>query len=154
MRNLILMLIAVPLIAAPQDPITTPESNIGFSNGSFAPISSMVFSEIPDIQTTDATETTIHNITMPDPSTYLVKTACEARKSDGTKREAYEKMVLVYRSGGGANIEGSIVTGFSQAGGTYSFTYGVSGNDLEIKVTGAASETVDWRCTVCNQKLE
>ena len=127
---------------------------VGYTSSGFSPLESLEFDKVPDAQTTDATETTIHTIILPDPATYLIKTTCEARKTDGTKREAYEKTVLVYRSGAGAVIEGSIVVGFSQAGGTYSFTYGVSGNDLQIKVTGVAAETVDWRCALINQKLE
>ena len=126
----------------------------GYTQNGFAPIDSLEYGKIPDAQTTDATETVIYTMAMPDPATWLVKATCEARKSDGTKREGFVKATIAYRSGGSATLEGSIVNMFAQPGTSYSMTYGVSGNDLQVKVTGAASETVDWRCSYCNQKLE
>jgi len=120
----------------------------------FALTEHLSFEKLPDVQTTDATETVMHSIALPDPSTYLVRANCEARKSDGTKREGFIKTVLAYRSGGAAAIEGSIVNDFSQSGTSYAMTYAVSGNDLQVKVTGAASETVDFRCAIQTQKLE
>lgn len=126
----------------------------GYTKDGFAPIDSLEFGKIADAQTTDATETVVSAMTMPDPATWLMKVTCEARKSDGTKREGFVKSALVFRSGGGATIEGDVVNNFTQSGVSYAVTIGVSSNDLQVKVTGAASETVDWRCSFTKQSLE
>lgn len=143
---LLLAMICLPAIA----------NNVGYTadGTGFMPTDSLEFGKIQDLQTTDATETVAHTKTMPDPATWMVDVTCEARKTDGTKREAFKKSVLIYRSGGAAAIAGSIVNNFSQPGVTYSMTFGVSSNDFQVKVTGAASETVDWRCAFSKLKLE
>ncbi len=126
----------------------------GYKAGGFSPLDHLFFGKIDDVQTTDATVTVAHALTLPDPATYILTTTCEARKSDGTKREGFKKSVLVYRSGGGAVIEGNTVNNFSQPGLDYDISYGVSSNDVQIKVTGGVAETVDWRCVFNNQILE
>lgn len=126
----------------------------GYGPKSFAPVDHLLFKQLDDIQTTDATQTVAGTITLNDPSTHIVMLTCEGRKSDGTKREGFRKSVLAYRSGGTATIEGNIVNMFTQPGTSYDITFGVSGNDLQFLVTGAASETVDWRCVYCTQVLE
>ncbi len=131
-----------------------PALGVGYTRMGFSPTPNFEFMKVPDSQTTDATETVIHSMTLPDPATWIVKVSCEARKSDGSKREGFIKTALVYRSGGGAVIEGSVVNAFVQSGLDYDMTIGVSSNDFEIKVTGAASDTVDWRCVMEQQKLE
>lgn len=130
------------------------QPTVGYTESGFMPIETLEFGKIDDLQTTDATETVIHSKTMPDPSTWMVEVTCEARKSDGTKREAFNKSVLVYRSGAGAIIAGNVVNSFSQPGLTYGVAFGVSTNDFQVKVTGATSETVDWRCAFSKLRLE
>jgi len=126
----------------------------GFTPDGFMITKDLLFERIADVVTTDATETVIHTKTMPDPSAWMVDVSCEARKSDGTKREGFKKGVLVYRDGGAAVIEGNIVNMFTQPGLDYSMTFGVSGNDFQVKVTGAVGDNVTWRCAFCKLKLE
>jgi hypothetical protein len=55
--------------------------------------------------------------------------------------------VTVYRSGGGATIQGVVETlGTDVANGiTPTVTLDVSGNDVRVRVTGEAAKTIAWR---------
>ena len=149
MKYLLILLLAFPCFALEDE-----DDGVGRIKNGFKLTKYLSFQRIPDGQTTDENESVLHSIELPDPSALMVKVTCEARKSDNSKIEGFEKAVLVSRAGGGAVIQGSIANMFSQPASDYNMTYGVNGNNLEVKVTGAAAETVTWRCVKCVQELQ
>ncbi len=124
----------------------------GFTPLGFAPTDFWLVEDIPDVVTTDATETNIKTHTIPaDGQTWLVTTTCHA---DGTNIETFKKAVSVSRASGSATINGTAVSIFSQSGANYSMTYDTSGADLRTQVTGAASDTVTWHCIYLKEALQ
>jgi hypothetical protein len=144
MKYLIVLIVSTRLFA----------DGLGYTGTGFAPTENFEYSGVSSIQTTDATQTVIHNRAMPDNSAWMIQVGCQGKKTDNSKREGFKKAALLYRAGGGAAVEGNIVNFFEQPAVTYDMTVGVNGNSFEILVTGAASETVAWTCTYCLQKLE
>ena len=116
------------------------------TSGGFGPIDYLKFIPLQDVQTTDATQTVAHTFTLDDNTDVHVTVLCHAKKSDNSKRETFKKSATFYRSGGGASLEGSVVEDFNQAGTTYDMVFDVNSNDWQVKITGLASETVNWKC--------
>ena len=100
------------------------------------------------VQTTDATETTFYSETIEDNSVEHVTVTCNGVKSDKSKRETLVEQAVIYRAGGSATVEGSVVVTFDQSTAGYDMDIDVSGNDWRVRVTGAALETVDWKCMI------
>lgn len=101
------------------------------------------------VQTTDDTPTVVDSVTLVDESVCVVRANFIAIEDDGTDRGAYVYTATVYRHGGGATIQGSISTdheGFSDSNWIAEIV--VSGNDVQARVTGVISETIEWHCTI------
>lgn len=105
-------------------------------------------------QTTDATETTLWSKTLDDNKAYLLEVRIAARQTDNTNRAAYIRRALIYRAGGGATIQGSVSDELTiESDSNWNATIDVSGNDVRVRVTGAAGTTIDWQCDVWWQEV-
>jgi len=106
----------------------------------------LVIQKATETQTTDATVTTIHTITLEDEHTYQVEADIIGVKSDGTDRASYKIACTVYRTGAGvATLQGATTSIHAQeSNADWDAAFTVSGNDLRVSVTGVAVTTIDW----------
>jgi len=106
------------------------------------------------VQTTDDVETTLWSKTLDDNKAYLLEVRIAARQADGANRAAYIRRVLVYRAGGDATIQGSVLDELTvESDSSWNATIDTSGNDVRVRVTGAASTTINWACDVWWQEV-
>ena len=99
------------------------------------------------VTTTDATQTAILTLALPDESAYAVNTHIVGKDTATTNRAAYLKHALVYRDGGGG---ATVQTGVSdvstiESNAAWNGTIIVSSNSASVAVTGAAGVTVKWK---------
>jgi len=96
--------------------------------------------------TTDATPTSAARIVLDDENTYIVKAYVSGVKDDGTDRASYEVIATVYRTGAGtATLQGGVTVVHSQeSNAAWDATLVVSGNDIQVQVTGVAGTTIVW----------
>lgn len=102
----------------------------------------------PETTTTDATVTTAWAFTLTDNTTYTVYARVTA-DSSGADSAGYIRAVTVKRAGAGAVIVGAVTnvhTAEDVAG--WDCTFDVSGNDVRLRVTGAAATTITWQADV------
>ena len=108
--------------------------------------------DIPDVVTTDATQTNIKTHTLSaDGQTWLVTTTCHA---NGTNIETFKKAVSASRASGTTTINGTSQSIFNQGGSNYALTYDTSGADLRTQVTGAVADSVTWHCIYMKESLQ
>jgi len=103
-----------------------------------------------EVQTTDATQTTVDSLTLLDENTYHVEAEVVGVKSDGSQRASYHLACTAYRTGAGnATLQGAITSLHTQeSDANWDATFTVNGNDLRVSVTGVAATTVEWGCTM------
>ena len=103
-----------------------------------------------EVQTTDATVTTLDSLTLLDENTYHIEAFIVGVKSDGTDRASYHLSATVYRTAaGGATIQGSVTSLHTQeSNAAWDADFTVSGNDLRVSVTGVAATTIEWSSTI------
>lgn len=103
-----------------------------------------------EVQTTDATQTTVDSITLLDENTYMLEAFVVGVQSDGTDRASYHIAVTVYRTAaGGATIQGTVTSLHTQeSNASLDATFTVSGNDVRCSVTGIAAETWEFGSTM------
>lgn len=102
------------------------------------------------LQTTDATTTTIATILIGEGTTTLLKATIVAVNSDGSSN-AYYIISAAYENidAGSAEIVGSAATiASAEDVGGWGASFSNSGGNALIQVTGAASTTIQWQCTV------
>lgn len=106
----------------------------------------VIYSDAIEVQTTDATPTTLGSVTLLDENTYLLSCNIIGVKSDGTDRAVYHIEAGFYRTaGGGATIIGSQTTVHTaESDSTWDANFVANGNDVEVQVTGAAATTIQW----------
>jgi hypothetical protein len=106
------------------------------------------------VTTSDATETTLFSLTLADNTTYNLDVMVCARLSSTTAKGMYGRSrLMVYRNNGGAatvavDFGGQLEELDSYGSSGYDYVVDVSGNDVRVRVTGAASETVKWAANV------
>ncbi len=101
-----------------------------------------------EVQTTDATVTTVDSFTLADNNTYLVK-ASVAGFEDGASYAGYEIIATVRRDGGGATILGGVTSVHTtETVGAWDATFTVNSNDVRVSVTGEAATVIEWSCTM------
>lgn len=99
------------------------------------------------VTTSDATETTLGSIALADNTTLQFRIQISSRL-DGITSKSYWATIeggVRRNNGSAAQLVG---IPFQADDGDYSATVDVSGNDLRIRVTGAAAETVKWSAKV------
>jgi hypothetical protein len=101
------------------------------------------------VQTTDETVTAIKTIALADNTTYIIKAMVVGREATNN-RAAYQLSGCFYREGAGvATLQGSVSTDFSEeSNASWDATLAVTGNNVEVRVTGVSAVTVNWTATV------
>lgn len=109
-----------------------------------------IITNAAEVQTTDATVTTLDSLTLLDENTYHIEAFVTGVKSDGTDRASYHLAVTVYRTAaGGATIQGSVTSLHTQeSDAAWDADFTVSGNVLRVSVTGKAATTIEWASTI------
>lgn len=99
--------------------------------------------------TTGATQSTLLAMTLSTGTTYSYMGRVTARGVNGADRALFIIKALVYRESGGAVIEGTtpyqIEKVQSSGAGTWDATIDANGNDIRVRITGAASTTINWK---------
>lgn len=97
-------------------------------------------------QTTDATVTLLWQGGLGDNTVLSIKAHVIGIQSTGVNRASYIKAATIYRAGGGATIQGTVTTIHSQeSNGAWDCDIVVSSNAVQLKVTGAAATTINWK---------
>jgi hypothetical protein len=101
-----------------------------------------------EVQTTDATATTLASKTLTEGKAYFVEGKVVGREGDITETGLYVLRALVSRqTAGGAALESEVeerVIESSSAVG-WDVSIDVDTNDVRLRVTGVASTTVNWK---------
>ncbi len=103
-----------------------------------------------EVTTTDATQNNAIVLTLDDGEVYLIEIVVTGIKSDETDRGTSVLRAFYYRTGGGSvNIQGSVDTVFDERSNTnWKIELTLSGNDVRASVTGLASTTINWKCSM------
>jgi hypothetical protein len=108
------------------------------------------------IETTDATVSTLHSFVITANRTYLIEARVTARRTGGASGTAddgavYIRRAMVTTKSGTVTINAvdTELTQEDQVG--WDCTFDVSGNNIRVRVTGAANNTIDWGCKVTTQ---
>lgn len=107
--------------------------------------------------TTGATQGTLLAFTLADGFVYSIKATIKGRKIDGTDRALYVVEALAYRQGGGAVLEGGVPYNYKVVESTGATSWNgdidVSGNDIRVRVNGAAATTINWNVILEIQRV-
>lgn len=104
---------------------------------------------VASVQTTDATVTVLFTKNLSNGDAYWVEANVVGVKSDGSQRAAYTRKVLVYCNSDAATIQGAVeATSTIESDAAWDCTFTVDSNDIQLKVTGVAATTIDWRGNV------
>ncbi len=109
-----------------------------------------IIADAAEVQTTDATPTTLATLALLDENTYYVEALICAVKSDGTDRASYKIACTAYRTAAGAaTLQGGVtIIHASESNAALDATFTVSGNNLLATITGIAAETWEWTNTL------
>jgi hypothetical protein len=101
-----------------------------------------------NLQTTDATLTTIATIPLADDTVALLEAFVVGRQTNAAARAGYIRRALFYReAAGGVAQQGTINTEFTRESATlWNATFAPSGNNILIQVQGTAGDNVNWEC--------
>lgn len=101
-----------------------------------------------EVQTTDATVTTLDTITIPDNSAGILTVQLTGKKSDHSAAITGEKKVR-WRKASGTITLGTIIDSMADEldSLTWTWTLDTSSGNIRIRVTGVAATTVDWNAT-------
>jgi len=118
----------------------------GITVGSGTKHDGYVISDTAEVQTTDATPTTLDTLALLDENSYYVEALIVAVQSDGTDRASYKIACTAYRTAAGsATLQGGVtIIHGSESNVALDATFTVSGNNLLVTVTGIAAETWEW----------
>lgn len=105
-------------------------------------------------QTTDATATVIMTIPFLSDSEKGLEIEVVGLKTDGLKALHLVRRAT-YKNDGGTLTKVGTYTDihYERQDTSYSSTLAISGTDLQVKVTGKASTTIDWMCRVRSLKI-
>lgn len=99
-----------------------------------------------EVQTGDATVTTIDTVALLDENTYHIEALIVGVQSDGLNRASYHLAGTFYRTGAAAASTQGTVTSFhtQESNAAWAATLTPSGNNVLARVTGAAGATIEW----------
>jgi len=107
------------------------------------------YEEDAHTQTTDATTTAIDTISTATDRGYVVKATFVAIKDDGSQGAGYIIAATFRNDGGVLNQVGSTNTGglLNEDDAAWAVDFNISGTNIQIRVTGNTSDTVEWQVT-------
>lgn len=101
----------------------------------------------PGVQTTDGSATTVATYTPADGTAILIHASILGRNTDGSEGAGYILVGAFRRVGSTVYQIGSTTTVSSaEDDGTWNAAFSISGTDVNVQVTGAASTTINWTC--------
>jgi len=108
--------------------------------------------------TSDATATTVNQLSMPEEQTMMVTAEATTRNADGSKNGVFKVTAGFYRNASGnVTILGDMFYIHSEVtdGSTIDLTLvaNTSAETVDIKVTGETSETFSWDIKVANSRV-
>lgn len=104
-----------------------------------------------DVQTTDATETTLYSVTLADDTIYKFTVDVIGRLDSTIDNSVWGTLEFGARRNDGSDavlIGTRLKTSDSEGSHGYDFDVAVSGTDVQVSVTGSGSETVNWSAGV------
>ena len=102
-----------------------------------------------DVQTTDATVTTLASGTVATNTMLTIEVDVTAKQSTFTNTAGYKRIATARDSGGILNLVGTVTAPHTvEAVAGWDCTIDVSANDWRVRVTGAAATTINWRAVV------
>ena len=97
-----------------------------------------------EIQTTDATTTTLITETLPDDTVAVFRVVIDAFWSGD--RAGFVRTFRAHRAGGGGAVIGIFNADYTDdSSGSLVIAADASGNDVRVRVTGIAATTIDWK---------
>lgn len=107
----------------------------------------IIESDVTEVETTDATETSASILSLDDVNAYMVEATVLANGSTG--RALYVMRGLFYRSGAGPVQQGTtqMLTQIESAP-AWDAKFDISGNTVRVRVTGVAATTIEWASTI------
>lgn len=104
------------------------------------------FSDIANIQTTDATVTTLFSFTPTDEAVTMLTVEVLAVLSTGAETNAYVRRARIKRDGGTVTVATPEETFTDEETAAWDCTIDNSGTTVRVRVTGEAAHTIDWGC--------
>lgn len=107
-----------------------------------------VYNQVANVQTTDATVTSVDTWTITDECTTLVTVEVLACQSTGSNTAAYVRRCRIKRDGGTVTV-GTVEESYtSEEVAGWDVTIDNSTSTGRVRVTGAAATTIDWGCVM------
>ena len=102
---------------------------------------------------TDAPPTLILSETVPAASVSTFRVVVDARYDDGSNHASFVMTVKIHREGAGAvlGVENSDYT--DDSSGVLAADFAVSGNDVQVIVTGVAATNITWKARMGRVQL-
>lgn len=112
-----------------------------------------------NVQTTNATPTTLAEVSLPEDCTAIVTVTAVARKTTGGTSKTWVKNFTVKRPGASApQILGTIQNLISPVGDlgalTWDLEFSDDGDAVLVQAKGQASTTIEWYCRVSGLTIE
>ena len=107
-----------------------------------------------EVQTTDATATTVQTIAVPTDSEILVEARVLGRRASNGNSAAYVRTARFKNVGGTVTIHNLQTDYTSEDVGAWNATLIASGTNAIVQVVGAASSTIDWAVTSIVQIMQ
>ena len=125
----------------------TFKNHSAFAGSGFIP-------ETRAIQTTTVTPAVLWSKTLVDNTLYWVEVRVIGRDVAGVARAYYGRTFYVYRQSAGSATLGNVIELFSEeTDAAWDLGVNVNTNDVEVKVTGKNSVTINWAGTVTMQAV-
>jgi len=125
----------------------TFKNHSAFAGSGFIP-------ETRAVQTTTVTPAVLWTKTLADDTLYWVEVRVIGRDTAGVERAYYGRTFYVYRQSAGSATLGNVIELFSEeTDADWDVGVNVNTNDVEVKVTGKSSVTINWAGTVTMQAV-
>ena len=125
----------------------TFKNHSAFADSGFIP-------ETRAVQTTTVTPAVLWSKTLADDTLYWVEVRVIGRDTAGVERAYYGRTFYVYRQSAGVATLGNVIELFSEeTDAAWDVGVNVNTNDVEVKVTGKSSVTINWAGTVMMQAV-
>lgn len=109
------------------------------------------------VTTTDATITDITTVSVAEGEVFLVEAQVIGRKSDGSQLALYHREGLFYRNTGGDVTQQGSITSLaeveSDASWDCTLNADTTNQTIDVRVTGVADTTINWKCVIKYMKV-
>jgi hypothetical protein len=109
--------------------------------------------DIANVQTTDATVTTLFSFTPTDEAVTVLTVEALAVRSTGAEVNGYIRRVKIKRDGGTVTLGSVVDVWTDEETAAWDCTVDLSGTTVRVRVTGEGGKTIDWGCTATRQVM-